>query len=379
MKIKNIIFSLLAIFSLVSCADKVEPIIEGYRYPDDGLPKEIDPETIVLKEGCTHTKLQMAYIESTYKSIEKYANGQKENSIPNPIKVDYSSLNLSSVDNYKIEFSTSATFENSYVDNLYDLRSYDFYNGLTDTKYYWQIKDNEGNILDLKGDFKTCEHLPRMLKVEGVTNVRDLGGYKTKDNKKIKQGLLYRGGRLNDSYTYEPKLGITEKGIEVLTKQLGVKSELDLRRLEEDDKNAQEAGHRNEIQIPGISLKSVSLDYSIKSELQKELFVEIFDYLADENNYPLYFHCNIGTDRTGLIAFWLLNLAGVEETTIYKEYCVSALANIGQPRTHKSLQKEWLTLYEYDHEDFTKATELYLKDLGIKEETLNKIKSIILE
>ena len=37
----------------------------------------------------------------------------------------------------------------------------------------------------------------REVKLQGAVNFRDLGGYKNKDSKKVKTGLLYRSAALN--------------------------------------------------------------------------------------------------------------------------------------------------------------------------------------
>ena len=37
----------------------------------------------------------------------------------------------------------------------------------------------------------------REVKLQGAVNFRDLGGYKNKDGKKVKTGLLYRSAALN--------------------------------------------------------------------------------------------------------------------------------------------------------------------------------------
>ena len=54
------------------------------------------------------------------------------------------------------------------------------------------------------------------LDVPGVKNFRDIGGYKTslKKKGKIKQGLYYCSGQLND---------VTKEGKEIIVKNLGIK------------------------------------------------------------------------------------------------------------------------------------------------------------
>ena len=40
------------------------------------------------------------------------------------------------------------------------------------------------------------------------------------------------------------------------------------------------------------------------------------EFFAEEENYPIYFHCRGGADRTGMIAMLLRAIAGVSDETI---------------------------------------------------------------
>ena len=70
---------------------------------------------------------------------------------------------------------------------------------------------------------------PRSLDIEGLTNARDLGGYKTINGNYTKQGLIYRTSRLNENETTDNL--ITEQGILEMKNNLKIKSELDLRKV----------------------------------------------------------------------------------------------------------------------------------------------------
>ena len=63
--------------------------------------------------------------------------------------------------------------------------------------------------------------------IDGVNNVRDIGGYG-----QIKQGMFYRGGAF-EKYNKTKKvveIKITDKGINAVKNELGIKTEVDLRR-----------------------------------------------------------------------------------------------------------------------------------------------------
>ena len=65
-------------------------------------------------------------------------------------------------------------------------------------QYYYQIivKYADKTVKSRIFEFQT-EHLPRTIYLEGVSNTRDAGGYYTVDGQyRIRQGMVYRGGKL---------------------------------------------------------------------------------------------------------------------------------------------------------------------------------------
>ena len=181
-----------------------------------------------------------------------------------------------------------------------------------------------------EGSFKTDAQGPRNLTVDGVTNVRDLGGWATEDGGRVRQGLLFRGSKLvqNGSST---KLLITPDGIETMCTELGIKTEIDLREKEK-------LGKLTSSPLGGtVNFRSCPMDDNaalfFTEENNMASIRAVFAVLADESNYPVYFHCSIGTDRTGLIA-WLVNgLCGVTENDLWRDYIFSNFGKINGKRS----------------------------------------------
>ncbi len=65
-------------------------------------------------------------------------------------------------------------------------------------KYYWRVAELDGNASPV-GEFTTEAIAPRLLRIETVWNVRDLGGRIGRNGRRVKQGLIYRSGGLNDN------------------------------------------------------------------------------------------------------------------------------------------------------------------------------------
>ncbi len=53
-------------------------------------------------------------------------------------------------------------------------------------------------------------------------------------------------------------------------------------------------------------------------------YAQFFDYLCDEKNYPVAFHCYLGKDQTGLAAYFLLRALDVPMDVIEDDYMASA-------------------------------------------------------
>lgn len=64
------------------------------------------------------------------------------------------------------------------------------------TKYYVRVTAaiENGESLVAESSFTTTAVGPRVMTIDGICNVRDLGGYLTESGKTTVQGRLYRGG-----------------------------------------------------------------------------------------------------------------------------------------------------------------------------------------
>ena len=87
--------------------------------------------------------------------------------------------------------------------------------------YFYRVKDHSNNYIMNDLSFRIDDSYSlRTMYVEGVSNVRDIGGWTAKNGKKVQYGKIYRGGNFNN---------ITAKGKETLMDAMGVKNEIDLR------------------------------------------------------------------------------------------------------------------------------------------------------
>ena len=115
---------------------------------------------------------------------------------------------------------------------------------------------------------------------------------------------------------------------------------------------------------------------------------EIFELLADESVYPIYFHCNIGTDRTGCLAYLLGALLGMSEEDLYINYVFSNFGSIsggtnrsGRPSTFITGPNGYgTTVMSYPGDTLSEKTANALMDIcGLSRETLDKVCEIMVE
>lgn len=156
-------------------------------------------------------------------------------------------------------------------------------------------------------------HSERVIAIDGMKNVRDLGGLVTTDGKMIQKGLVFRGSEMSGAYA-----NITQQGIEKLRNTYQIQTELDLRKdTEATDNGIQVTGSKLGADVQYIHLSAKDY-YDFLRGTSNE--AEIMRVFADYSNYPILFHCIYGADRTGTVAFLLEALVGVSYDDLIADY-----------------------------------------------------------
>lgn len=216
------------------------------------------------------------------------------------------------------------------------------YNLIPNKTYYYKVYSlgvNGSKTLVKESSFSTTSDITRMLKVDGIQNVRDIGGYGGKDGKTVKYGLLYRGSAMDEEASRH--LYLTDEGRKEMTERLGVKTDIDLRYGYTKtvlNSNAEKSG----TVTPDVEFVNTSSGYenyasafTVKS--QRTNFANLLSSIVTSlSKGAVYFHCQGGCDRTGTLAFLLLGLLGVSESDLAKEYELSSFSSIGYTRTRNS-------------------------------------------
>ena len=194
--------------------------------------------------------------------------------------------------------------------------------------YFYRVKDSTDTYILDDVSFKVSDKYSlRTITIDGVSNVRDLGGWVAKDGKQVPYGKLYRGGELKV---------IQSSGRNTYLNTLGIKTEIDLR-----GDNPQQVitdsglSYRN---YPIWMYTSIIPDFSITypdgptfnyESYSVTSIKSIFETLADPNNYPVYYHCSAGADRTGTLSYLINGLLGVSYEDLTKDFELTSFSVFG--------------------------------------------------
>ena len=286
---------------------------------------------------------------------------------------------------YKVYLSESAIFQGAdcYLTSTCEL-VVDYLH--TGERYYWFVDAvYEGYTVRSTVFTFMTQDTPRTVRVDGVSNMRDIGGYVTIDGLRIKQGMIYRSAKLDD---------ITESGKYTLLNILGVKTDLDLRGARTSDgnggyysdlKNATHpVGELNHI-VSACPWYATGENGIWNDSFNKTEFAKAVKVFADPNNYPIVFHCSLGRDRTGTLAMVLGGLLGLDENTLMMEYELSAFSYWGAYNANyesllSSIHGTYLYIDQnYDGDTFSEKVADFLMEIGVTAEEIASIRSIMLE
>ena len=387
---------LCSILVLVGCKSNNKSNSESSSKSE--LPEPVF-KNMNVNDGGHFTEAQLGYLtKEAYDDTTPY-NGNMSVSAPKPVVLSWEAENASSLTLDLYEGNDRSNHLASY--DVTGLSEFNFYNGKFNQSYCWSLTapSNNKSTNTIMSDVSTFTvgigtvAGPRNLNIEGVENFRDLGGwgYFDKDSGEyktyIKQGMIYRSGRFNEDKKTEPVVSIKESGLKEINEVLKIKTEIDLRRTSNN-----EVGGLTDKSVLGNEVKYVQLpmlfggnniltfqgNYSGDSYEydNPKMIKQFFELLADEFNYPIDFHCSIGKDRTGCLAYLVEALCGFDQESLYRDYMFTNFANAGMAKLDEvtASYRYGTTLAEYEGENINEKTYNYLNEvIGVEKAQLDKI------
>jgi len=169
--------------------------------------------------------------------------------------------------------------------------------------------------------------MKRRIELEGCYNFRDLGGYPSTDGRSVRWRQLFRSDALHH---------LTERDVELLTRELGIGHVVDLRSGHE--LRAEGRGllpsttacfHHLPLfdgDLPEGEARSAALSladrYFLMAESAKHAIARVVTTLAASDG-PAVYYCAAGKDRTGVVSAVLLGVLGVRDEVIIADYAAT--------------------------------------------------------
>ena len=283
------------------------------------------------------------------------------------------------VTNVVVEFSTTPDFKDVLTEKVASDKGRHFTSIrpsylLLGTRYWWRIRamDREGaEVLSDVRSFTTSDKPPRLIG-RPSENMRDLGGGVNADGVPVRQGLLYRGqapwARASLSFLQDRYVN-----------KLGIKTQLDLRGRDEFEARSRQWGETDLAKVGIRHEFHTIIPYHVNHPDVFTKLPAIFAILATETNYPVYFNCAVGSDRTGTLAFLLDGVIGRDDKYFYDDYELPSF-NQNTPRYRYCRKGSELFLtFAKGGKPIREAVVAYLLKRGITQEQIDAIRKVMLE
>ena len=385
MKKTNKILLVLASSVLLTGCLTSNQSIRTLRFNADNVD-DFTITTDLSSEKVIHTDQQAEYLayEGEYVSIPEanYPDGQQHLSDPNPVNLawEFNVPSGKTVARYDVITSKNPDLMDSYTVKGTDQPNLDIYNSYLGDNYFKVVANYTDGTTDSSRiqKYKVENVYPRNLKIDGMTNCRDMGGGRVLENGgTIRQGLLYRTSGTHSWGNGKAKVPdtITNDGKLELLNHLNCKTEI----------NVNNSGS-NQVGVENYVEAYMWYDGG-KHHLYRnaEPLKEVFHALANPDNYPIFYHCRIGTDRTGLCAIMISGLLGVPKNLIFQDYLFSNFGNIQEKRYigDKAGRDNILNYIEdleaMPGEKFQNKVYNYLLSIGVPASELDSIIDILVE
>ncbi len=349
---------------------------------------ELTPEEVKARDACIakgdkwHDRFDFFIFNDYTKDLQKRCEKEEKTWKPFTWKAEYT------LDKFRAEFSETPDFAKPIVEKLtekWDRAIRPKYLKLG-TKYYWRVKAKKpdgGEIVSDVRSFTTLDVPPRFIGLPSE-NFRDMGGGVNADGKRVRQGMIYRGRAPGCNWSQE-------RLKDLYVDKLGINLELDTRGQAEcmEVRTKWHEGNLDNLVKRHVFVSTE--DYHLFHPRSAKCLPEIFAYLADRNNYPIYTHCAVGSDRTGTVCVLLDGILGRDDRYIYDDY-ESPSFSVWLPRFRYGRKASGMLAaldptsprHEKEGPNLTgknmrENAEQYLLSIGVPKAHLDAIREIMLE
>lgn len=273
---------------------------------------------------------------------------------------------------YRLTYSEHADMSQAQVLNirLTDGRLLYVPNLIPQRTYYYEVTAGE-NVVG-KGRFHTDGHL-RMIYAPSISNIRDLGGWRTANGQYIRYGLIYRGGELNGGH-------VATAADTKRLRNLGVGAEIDLRIDYESGAGTSVFGFTTGAKTFYFANANDCFPENMSLQENFSHWKSEFELIMTNlrRGKAIYFHCVWGADRTGLLSMLLEGLLGVPQNVSNKNYELTSfsLAGLRVRGTQNEMYSKVLELKGATVQE--KFNTFFVEKLGISQADIDEFRSIML-
>ncbi len=355
---------ILLIFSLVfaSVAWAQDEDIELINIENPGVQAFLNDETY-----NTNDDYKMSVVK---KYVDKDKYGPNLN-WPAGKTVSWNRSDLTDGNRVRITVSTYEDFS-ANVSTFYPeekVSSYIIRNNLPGLIYYYKVEEvNNGQVVKelSSGKYKTTGQL-RMIRVAGVRNVRDMGGWTSSLGGFLQYGRMYRSGYFDN---------VTDEGRHDFVDNLDVTAELDLRG---ENKNTKSPLGDN---VKFINIVNDSYVGAMAGGKYRQAYVDDLRWLIArlKEGRNVNWHCHVGCDRCGTLSFLIGGLLGMSGPDLCRDYELSCFNGFNRPRSHVGFHKmiPWMEKQGAPGDDLTTCFEKYWLASGITSEEIEYLRSVML-
>lgn len=256
------------------------------------------------------------YTETSQSVINKYT-------VTPPVRRDQPAPVVIPVPNVgkalKLTLSNNSDLSNAWAQSIRQgITLWETYNLVPARTYYYKVE--AGDSLVSQGHFNTEGQL-RMLKASSISNIRDLGGWVNTDGNTIRYEKLYRGSEMNGTQvinTYDLRR----------MQAVGIKAEIDLRSTYNVGGTPTTSPLGSGVQFHFANLARWS-DNTLQLDVTNWRNAINFLITNVKAGRPTYFHCQVGADRTGLLAVLIEGVLGFSRDQMYHDYELTSWSQAG--------------------------------------------------
>lgn len=259
-----------------------------------------------------------SYIGESHSGITFTSDKSNPRDVPTPAHVSWYKSGKASSQQVRVSenYDLSGAYSTSSVTS--SAESFDVYNLIPGRTYYCCVTEtlSDRSVDTLVLNVLKPEGRRRYLKLEGVYNVRDLGGMTAFGGKKrLKYGQLFRGGAFKCSCKDGAK--ITEAGKQAAL-DAGLGAEFSMDKSSEGAMTESLVGPSLDHFQRDFSYSNISTTYTTSDT--NMVFAVKWIINEARKGRSTYFHCHIGADRTGFLATVLEGLLGVPELELSEDF-----------------------------------------------------------